>query len=192
MLIFNFMTSVFTSLIKKGNDRAFRQLFDDYHAKVYHYVLRFTRDEDDAEDLAQQVFVKVWENRKKIEPERSLDAYIFTIAHHLACRYLKQKARTVSRATTPEETTAPSTEDIIYLHELAELTRLKIDQLPEKRQIIFKMHYEEYLSDEEIAEALGLSIHTVRSQLVKASKSIREFIRETSRIQACFLLFLLS
>lgn len=184
MLIFNFMTLVFTSLIKKGNDRAFRKLFDDYHAKVYHYVLRFTRSEDDAEDMAQQVFVKIWENRKKIDPERSLDAYIFTIAHHLACRYLKQKARPVFRAATPEEVTAPSTEDMIYLHELSELTRLRIDQLPEKRQIIFKMHYEEYLSDEEIAEALGLSVHTVRSQLVKASKSIREFIRETSRIQA--------
>lgn len=186
------MTPIFKSLIKRGDQRAFRQLFDDYHAKVYHYVLRFTREEVDAEDLAQQVFVKVWESRKKIDPERSLDAYIFTIAHHLACRYLKQKARTVPRETVPEEVIAPSTEDLIYLHELAELTRLKIDQLPEKRQIIFKMHYEEYLSDEEIAEALGLSVHTVRSQLVKASKIIREFIRGTSRIQACFLLFLLS
>ncbi len=185
------MTPVFISLIKKGSDRAFRQLFDDYHAKVFHYVLRFTRDEDDAEDLAQRVFVKVWENRKKIDAARSLDAYIFTIAHHLACRYLKQKARSMSRTTMAEEATAPSTENIIYLHELTELTRLKIDQLPEKRQIIFKMHYEEYLSDEEIAEVLGLSVHTVRSQLVKASKSIREFIRETSKIQACFLLFLL-
>ena len=183
------MTSVFISLIKQGNDRAFRQLFDNYHAKVFHYVLRFTRDEDDAEDVAQRVFVKVWENRKKIDAARSLDAYIFTIAHHLACRYLNQKARSVLRTTTTEEVTAPSTEDMMYLHELTELTRLRIDQLPEKRQIIFKMHYEEYLSDEEIAEALGLSIHTVRSQLVKASKNIREFIRETSRIQACFLLF---
>ena len=185
------MTSAFASLVKKGNNRAFRQLFDDYHAKVYHYVLRFTRDEDDAEDLAQQVFVKVWENRRKIDIERSLDAYLFTIAHHLACRYLKQKASATARTIATEEVIAPSTEELIYLHELTELTRIRIDQLPEKRQIIFKMHYEEYLGDEEIAEALGLSVHTVRLQLVKASKSIREFIRETSKIQACFLLFLL-
>lgn len=184
------MTSAFASLVKKGNKHAFRQLFDDYHAKVYHYVLRFTRDEDDAEDLAQRVFVKVWENRKGIDVERSLDAYLFTIAHHLACRYLKQKASATVRTIATEEVTAPSTEDMIYLHELTELTRIKIDQLPEKRQIIFKMHYEEYLSDAEIAEILGLSIHTVRSQLVKASKSIREFIREISKAQACFVLFL--
>ena len=125
------MTSAFTSLIKKGNDRAFRQLFDDYHAKVFHYVLRFTRDEDDAEDLAQRVFVKVWENRKKIDATRSLDAYIFTIAHHLACRYLKQKARAMPwTTTTEEEATAPSTENIIYLHELTELTRLRIESAP--------------------------------------------------------------
>jgi RNA polymerase sigma-70 factor (ECF subfamily) len=184
------MTSTFASLVKKGNNRAFRQLFDDYHAKVYHYVLRFTRDEDDAEDLAQRVFVKVWENREKIDVERSLDAYLFTIAHHLACRYLKQKASATVRTMATEEATAPSTEDLIYLHELTELTRIRIDQLPEKRQIIFKMHYEEYLSDAQIADSLGLSIHTVRSQLVKAGKSIREFIRETSRVQACFLLLL--
>lgn len=185
--------SVFTLLlIKKGNSRAFRKLFDAYHAKVYHYVLKFTRNEDDAEDLTQKVFIRLWENRKKIDPQRSFDAYLFTIAHHLACNHLKQKAQHYLRLSDYEELPAASTEDLLYLNELSELAQHKINQLPEKRQVIFKMHYEEHLSEEEIAQALGLSIHTVRSQLNKASKSIRQFISDVAKVQASLLLFLLS
>lgn len=183
------MVSVFTlMLIKKGNGKAFRKLFDAYHAKVYHYILRFTRNEEDAEDLAQKVFIQLWEKRKKIDPQRSFDAYIFTIAHHLACNYLKQKTRSYYSITDYEqgEMAVSATEELIYLNELSNLTRHKIDQLPEKRQIIFKMHYEEHLSEEEIAEALALSIHTVRSQLAKASKSIRQFIFERPKYKPAF------
>lgn len=184
------MVSIFTLLIKQGNSQAFRKLFNDYHAKVYHYVLRFTRDEDDAEDLAQRVFIKVWENRKNLDPKRTIDAYIFTIAHHLACRHLKQKARHTLKLTSSEVAGLSSAEDPVYLNELAALTHRRISQLPEKRQIIFKMRYEEHLSEEDIAQALGLSVHTVRSQLVKASKSIRQFIM-AAKVQACILLSLL-
>lgn len=179
-------------MVKRGNSKAFRKLFNAYHAKVYHYVLRFTRNEDDAEDLTQSVFIRLWENREKIDPQRSFDAYIFTIAHHLACNHLKQKVYPALRLTDFEEPSTTPTEDLIYLNELSDLARHKINQLPEKRQVIFKMHYEEHLSEGEIAEALGLSIHTVRSQLLKASKSIRHFICEVAKVQAGFLLFLLS
>lgn len=179
--------------VKNGDHRAFRSLFDIYHAKVYHYLLRFTREQEEAEDLAQKVFIQVWEHRQKIDIRQSFDAYLFTIAHNLACNYLKQKARNVlgSLDEAVYALASNETQNQIDLNELTDLTRKEIDLLPEKRQIIFKMHFEENLSQEEIAEKLCLSVNTVKSQLGKGTDKIRKMIYLASRIQASVLLYFL-
>lgn len=184
----------FLAKVKKGDHQAFSKLFDIYHAKIYHYLIRFTRDQDDAEDLAQKVFIQLWEHRKNIDLKRSFDAYLFTIAHHLACNHLKQKARHVIAKLDEMDysLSTDETEDLIYLNELSQMAQQEIDQLPEKRQIIFKMHYEENLSHEQIAEALHLSVHTVKSQLGKGTDKIRKIIQLAARVQASILVIMLT
>lgn len=179
--------------VKKGDHKAFRSLFDIYHAKVYRYLLRFTREQEEAEDLAQKVFIQIWEHRKKIDLRKSFDAYLFTIAHHLACNYLRQKARYVVDSLDDAALTLKSneTQELIDLNELSELAQREIAMLPEKRQIIFKMHFEEHFSQEEIAEKLSLSVHTVKSQLGKGSDKIRKMIHLASRIQASIMIYFL-
>jgi len=179
--------------VKKGDHKAFRVLFDIYHAKVYRYLLRFTREQEGAKDLAQKVFIQIWEHRKKIDTSKSFDAYLFTIAHNLAINYLRQKARYVMGSLDDAALALKSdeTQDLIDLNELSELARQEIDLLPEKRQIIFKMHFEEVYSQEEIAEKLCLSVHTVKSQLGKGSDKIRKMIHLVARIQASIMIYFL-
>lgn len=173
-------TSFTTEKIKKGDPKAFRMCFDTYHSKVFYYLMRFTRDEDDAEDLTQKVFIKLWENRKKIQAERSFDAYLFTIAHHTGCNFIRDKAR-YHCALDTQDVSDSSTEALIDMNELKAVAEEGINKLPEKRQIIFRMFYEECQSAEDIAEALQVSVHTVKSQLVKANDNIRGLIRQAAQ-----------
>lgn len=178
--------------LQKGQANAFRSIYDHYYAKVYHYCLRFTQQTEDAEELAQNVFVQVWEQRQSIDLDKSFDAYLFTIAHHNACNFLKSKARRVAlKQSYPTYMRATSnTEDTVIFNELSQTMHDTIANLPEKRQIIFRMHYEEHYSDQEIASALQLSVHTIKSQLAKASRTIKEAIYASAKISTSILLLL--
>ena len=173
------LTSITVNKIRKGDQKAFRLCFDTYHSKVLYYLMRFTRDEDDAEDLTQKVFINLWEGRKKIQLKQSFDAYLFTIAHHLGCNFLRDKARK-QQVYDFQDISDSSTEELIYLNELNAMAQEGINKLPEKRQLIFKMFYEECLSVDEIADTLRISVHTVKSQLGKANDKIRGIIQQTA------------
>ncbi|MEM6844691.1 MAG: RNA polymerase sigma-70 factor [Bacteroidota bacterium] len=160
--------------LKKGSEAAFRKLYDSYYAKVYHYCLRFTRCQEDAEELTQEIFIQLWNQRRSIDPAQSLDGYLFTIAHHQACNFLRQKSRRLKLEFSEAPTTGTSTEMVVLYNELTRNLELAVARLPEKRQIIFRMHQEECLSEEEIAQTLQLSVHTVKSQLAKAAHAIRQ------------------
>ncbi len=180
--------------LRKGNTKAFRSLYDVYFGKVYHYCLRFTRQAEDAEELAQNVFIQLWEQRQSIDLNKSFDAYLFTIAHHNACNFLKQKARKIAREQPLSDRSilTSSTEYTILFNELSQTLRDTMATLPEKRQVIFRMWYEEHYSDEEIADLLQLSVHTIKSQLAKASRTIRAAIDASTLVQISLTLLLLS
>ncbi|WKN44974.1 RNA polymerase sigma-70 factor [Tunicatimonas pelagia] len=182
------MAQSFVTKLKKGNQMAFRQLYDRYYAKVYHYCFRFTRNTEDAEELAQQVFIQLWEQRRSIDAGKSLDGFLFTIAHHRASNFLKQQARRRNHEQACSSMASVSTEETVQIHELYQTVEQTVKALPEKRQIIFRMHHHEYLSEEEIAHALQLSVHTIKSQLAKAAQTIRRAIH--AAISVALLLFI--
>ena len=178
----------------QGQPKAFRLIFDALHAQVYEFSIRFTKSPTEAEEVTQQVFIRLWEKRNLIDPSLPLENYVYKMTRNCAFNHLKQMALRDQQQQAGKlwvENSAPVTEDDLSLAECQQLTHKLIDSLPEKRQIIFRMHFEEGHSPAEIASLLGISQSTVKSQLAKATKAVKGYILNyrVANILAFHLLF---
>ncbi len=184
------------SIIRKlssGDEKAFKRVYDTYKSKLYFYALKFTKNEHNAEEIVQQVFIKLWDTKHAIDPALSFDAYLFRITRNIAFNFLKKQAVESLHKQEFGAATAHAdyhTEETLTYHECEALALQAIESLPEKRQIIFRMSHDEGLNAEEIAEMLQLSVNTVKSQLVKASKTIKAhlLIHINTLLLLCLLL----
>lgn len=157
-----------------GNPVAFRSVYNAYQGKLFAYCLKFTKSASDAEEVVQQAFVRLWEFRHNIDANRPLDPYIYRIARNCAFDYLKEVAQAArlkddlrAAQRTASYQAEPSSDQYVALAQQA------ISTLPEKRQLIFRMSYDDNMTYQQIAEVLQLSVHTVKSQMVKATKALR-------------------
>lgn len=177
--------------LKQGDEQAFRTIFDTYHHKLFNFSLKFVHDEETAKEIVQNVLLKVWHNRRKLNPALSFQAYLFKIAKHENFKYLKKAARDASlkkelihrclSATTPVE------DDLLFT-EYQAMANKAIALLPPKRRLVFEMA-QQGLTHVEIARELGTSVHTVRSQLAHATQSVKEhFLRFTGVVLTLALL----
>ena len=161
-----------------GDPKAFRKVYDAYRDQLFAYCLKFTKSAPDAEEVVQQAFIRLWEFRCNIDPNRPLDPYVYRIARNCAFDCLKEAARTARLKEELQSVLSTSSyqQDGPSADECIELAQQAIERLPEKRQIIFRMSYDEDMTHEQIAETLQLSVHTVKSQLVKATKTLRLYL----------------
>nr|WKN39648.1 RNA polymerase sigma-70 factor [Tunicatimonas sp. TK19036] len=162
----------------QGQADAFRLIFDAYHGRIFAYSAKIAQSSTEAEEITQQVFIRLWEKRHLVDATQPLEPYLYKITRHCAFNHLKKKAyhaqqqEQVSKAFLRTQ----RTEENVSYAECERLTKQVINALPEKRQVIFKMHFEEGYSPGEIATLLGISLATVKSQLVKATKTVRNFL----------------
>jgi RNA polymerase sigma-70 factor (ECF subfamily) len=181
---------------KRGNEASFNLIFETYKNKIYYYIFRFCKNSADTEELVQQVFIKIWMLKHKIDHTRNFEAFLFKVTRNLVFDHLRKKALHFlylhvddPEVILPDFASAHPDDDFTF-EEYHKLALTIIDELPEKRQIIFKMNYEEGKSIEEIAELLQLSTHTVKSQLVKAFKTIRQKLVGKGVIASSFSIIL--
>lgn len=181
--------------LKQGDEQAFRTVFEMYHHKLFNFSLKFVHADEVAKEIVQNVFLKVWRNRRKLNPQLSFQAYLFKITKHENFKYLKRAARD---ASLKEElihrclTTAAPVEDNLLFTEYQEMANKAIALLPPKRRLVFEM-VQQGLTHEEVAKELGVSVHTVRSQLANATQSVKEyFLRFTGVVLTLALFFFYS
>ncbi len=166
--------------LRAGNEPAFRELFNRYADKVFRYVMRFVPGEPVAEELMQDVFMKVWNYRDNLDASQSFNNFLFRTAKNHILNYLRDLQRDV--ALNKEYRLSLSSfhnavEDTLIHEEYIELANKAIALLPDKRRSIFIMSRLEGMSYEQIAQALDISKDTVRLQMIKSIKSIREYLR---------------
>lgn len=179
--------------IQKGNKLAFKILFDKYGQRLFQFSLKYLRDRQDAEDLLNEVFLKVWENRKMLKTNTSFQSYLFTIAYNnIRQRFLKKSRE--------EKYIQVFAEKYIHDHDMEEsqldysLFIKKINQvielLPPRRKEIFNLSYRNELKNKEIAQQLGLSEQFVKNQLSLARKFLMKKIKDDDHLAVLLLLFL--
>ena len=171
--------------VKKGSEKAFYTLYTLLFSGLVGYVRQIVKDALIAEELAQDVFIKIWYSRDSINIIGSVQAYIYKMAHHAAINKLQHIATSknrVNRTVSEEEwqfirDTYQMDDNIIENIERDDtdkLIRQVIDLLPEKCREVFTLSRFEYMSNNEIAQKMGISVHTVRSHIYHALEIIRE------------------
>jgi len=157
--------------IKAGEKSAYRELFERYAPRIYRFSMSYLKSEADAEELVQDVFLKIWEKREKLDATQNIKAFIFKIAVNSIYDFIRRKDikhafQDFTRAQ--EKTQSDSTwHAVVWEEMLASLDEL-VRQMPEQRRKIFQMSREKGLSNDEIAKDLKLSKRTVENQLYRA------------------------
>ena len=175
--------------IKNGDEVAFELVFYKYKGKLYDFVKRSLPPSDDAESIVQDIFLKLWSKRNELDPSKSLNAFLYTMAKNEIYGHLRKLL--VRRKYTEElcrslQDSCESEVPQVEYDEFRRLVRELIGTMPEKRREIFILSRHEGLSYKEIAKKLGISENTVDSQIRNALAYLKQNLRKKFSM---FLLF---
>ncbi len=165
-----------------GEEKSLRILIQRYLRVIYNFSHRYAGTKADAEDIAQEVFVKVWKNLGRFNPETSFRTWLFAIAKNTAIDWLrKKKAIPFSRFDTEdgnalEETLAdlaPLPDSVAEQKSFLDNT---LNQLPPNHRAVLRLRYQDHLNFGEIGKVLKKSLNTVKSQHRRALLTLRELL----------------
>lgn len=178
--------------IAAGKESAFRRLFDKYHQRVGSYIVQITNSRELAEEVVQDVFLKLWIHRSALEEVNNIDAYLFVLAKNHALNYLRKLTRELKlrEQWKKDQPATPAADDLPenrYYRHLDEA----IDQLPPQQKKVYLLSRHQRLKYAEIAQELNLSRETVKSYLRIATASITAYMSQNSDVIVSFLIFLI-
>jgi RNA polymerase sigma-70 factor (family 1) len=165
--------------LRNGEADAFTEIYERYWNKLLVYTMRVIRQQPDAEDIVQELFVSIWRRRDVLDVEHALSTYLYNSVRYLACRYIEKNSaysgylQRLASWMAGEEGNASGIEAEIFGRELeGQIDRL-IQQLPAKMQEVFILSRRHHLSYKEIADRLSISEETVRKQVYKSLQILR-------------------
>jgi len=177
----------------KANDRtALRDIFQSEYLSVCKTIHRFIRDKNLVEDLAQEVFLRLWDKREKINITSSLSAYIRRMAINEALGYLRKNKKFEEEEINPDISLGQdySGEDDYLYNELQGNIMAAIESLPPKCKTVFQLSRFEEMTYQQIADQMGISIKTVENQMGKALRVLRSKLQNYLTLMLLVLLFL--
>lgn len=174
-----------------GDERAYRDLVERYRRPVYTLARRMVRSAEDAEDVAQETFVRMFRALDRYDPARPFAAWLFTIATRLCIDHLRRRrVQPVSLTREDSESgesreldiedTLPGPEELAARSEEERGTRDLIEGLPEHYRVVVVLRHQQDLSYEEIAEALSLPLGTVKARIHRARALLKERMERES------------
>ncbi len=177
--------------LKQGDERAFSKIYDHFSRSLYRKILRLVNDDEVAQELLQELFLKVWVKRESINPEQSFWPYLYEGAkwlvykHYRRIAYNKRLLDHLIITTVPHDTNA---EELLIDQETQELLIQAIEHLPPQRKQVFKLCKFEGKSYQEVAEMLGISTSTISNQIVAANKSVKEYFLLNNNLIVLFII----
>ena len=177
--------------LKNGDILAFDRVYELYSHKLFSFVFKILKNEAEADDIVQEVFVKIWESRHKLEDYRLLNSYIFTIAYNNSIDLIRKKINNTKYLEHLKNSAtinfSPTIISQIEFNELNNQAEKLIANLPERQKQVYLLHREAGLTYPEIAEKLGISKNTVENHMVKALKYLRQNMDNSLPINLLFV-----
>lgn len=162
--------------LKSGDEKALEKFVHINLPKVFNFSFSLLKSKEEAEEVSQDVFIKFWDNREKLDLDLSVDHLLFRIAKNLTLNKIRDIQKHKHSLTVSEDLLIGNStmEDILFKE--METTLLKaIEELPPKRKAIFELSRFKGLSNKEIAQQLNISVNTVEGQIRKAIKTIHSY-----------------
>ncbi len=176
-------TSIESEILQQvavGDESAFRALFDEHWQNIYGVAYMLTKSVPMAEDMVQDIFLKIWMKKEQLPSIENFRNYLFIVARNHIFNELKKRSTDIlftdqlldyfnDNKETPEKK--------LLQKEASHLIQQAIDRLPQQQKMVYRLSREEGLSRNEIAERLDLSPNTVRNHLAKALEMIRQSLQ---------------
>ncbi len=176
--------------LSENDETAFRQIFYLFSDKVYSFSLRLTRSRGTAEEMVQEVFLKIWIGRASLGVIDNFGSYLFIITKNLALNALKRKViEEKAKAAFINESprTSCETEEAVIYDDYEQLLNNTINHLPPQQRLIYSMCRQEGLQYEEVAQRLKISRFTVKTHMQQALKTIKVQFTHIIRISVLFI-----
>jgi RNA polymerase sigma-70 factor (ECF subfamily) len=179
------------ALISRSNEQAFTEIYLRYADKLYLHVAKLLKEDSWAEEIVQEVFVKLWQVRDTLDGVENPSAWLHRIAANRTLDYLKHRAVEVRTQYQVSQFAAPAarndTQEQLDFRISEHLLKKAVKDLTAQKQLIFKLKHEDGQSYEEIARQLKLSKNTVRNHLAEALQTIRAYLLKKGIFLLIFL-----
>jgi RNA polymerase sigma-70 factor (ECF subfamily) len=161
--------------LRRGSHEAFEQVFAVWFGRVKAFIFSYIKSAADAEELAEQIFVNLWERRAALDPSRSFSSYLHTVARNAALNFLRHRL-VRSGAPMTVEGVGDGVEEELIARETAILIELVVERMPVQRREIYRLSRDEGLRNDAIAARLGTTKRNVESQLSLALRDIKKIL----------------
>jgi RNA polymerase sigma-70 factor (ECF subfamily) len=162
--------------LRRGDHDAFKKIYLHYADSVCHFLKLLMHSEEDAKEITQEIFVQLWEKREHVDPTKSIQGYLYTIARNTAMNFFEHKKvhdKYMMYARYSQEESSGTSDESLIAEETTLLIEMAINRMPKQRRKVFLMSYEDGMSTEEIARQLNISRNTVDSHLATAKKELK-------------------
>ncbi|MDR2980373.1 MAG: RNA polymerase sigma-70 factor [Bacteroidales bacterium] len=167
--------------LRNGDYKTFESMFTTWYKPLYLYAYSIIRDQENAEDIVQKMFCKLWDQSPKIEIHTSLKSYLYRIVHNDCLNWIKRRdtlAEHHQYLSYAGEKSTNSTESQLMLRDLEKQVETAIESLPPRCREVFKLSRFEHLSYLEISQKLNITPNTVETQIVKALRLLRTALKD--------------
>jgi len=176
--------------IKKGQTRAFDQLFERYSQRLYRFSKSLLKNHEDAEGVVQEVFFRIWKNRDELNERKSFQSFLFSIAYNLIVDQFRQRVKDQKYEQfliKEAQQNYLNPENKLEYKELKKQVNKAVTEMPEQRKKIYQLSREEGLSYKEIANRLHIKPKTVENHINLALKYIRKRLGNKTLAVVLFL-----
>lgn len=168
--------SELVNLLIQNDEAAFSELYIRFKDRLYYFCLNLLKSKEEANDIVQEIFIRIWESRNFINPDLSFSSFLYTMARNRILNYFRdvdidERVKCILAQRTPVEDNSIES-DLIYT-EYQKILKEAIEALPPQRKKIFNMSREESLTHKEIAAQLGISVNTVQEHISESLVSLR-------------------
>lgn len=178
--------------IRTGNQKAFREIYDRYHVQMYYIAKKYVKSSELAEDAVQDIFVKLWDKRYRIDETKSLKAFLFTMLRNHVLNMIRDRRDEIVSITGVESKMLPRqnlTEDDLVYKEYHDIVQQGLNELSDRKREVFELRTLQGHSNSEVAELLDINIRTVKTHFYNSSKFMREYLKKYAGLLGLLIIF---
>jgi len=173
--------------LQQGDEQAFNQIYSLYSKKVFRVAFSILQTKEEAYEVVQETFLKIWYKRQDLDPTKSIEGYLSTLARNFALKAIKKSLNETLLSDLPEIISPDEADDLVNMSEFKQKLESALSSIPPRSREILLMSRNEGLSNAQIAEKLGISLSTVNNHIHRALNGLRTYLEVPSMLILLFI-----